>query len=68
MIAVVFIIDEPLDKSTIEPIIETIASEANRELGKITRIRGYIAVDKAADEVTSIFERPVNNEGSTGAA
>lgn len=58
MIAVVFLCDEPRDVEMVAPIIDSICEAGNLELGRLgLKLRGYIAVDKTADEVTSMFEK-----------
>lgn len=56
MILLVFSIEEPRDTSMVEPIIQAVVEDCRIHISKeITEVKGFIAVDKAANEILDIL-------------
>lgn len=63
MILLIFSIEEPRDTSTVEPIVQAVVEDCRLHLSGITEIKGFIAVDKAADEILAIIN-PIERESN----
>lgn len=63
MMLVVFQIDEPLDREAVQPIIEAVISIARPALAQVVSdLKGFIAVDEAADEIMATIFKPTGTK------
>lgn len=63
MILVIFSIEEPIDVEAIQPIIQAVVEDCRTHMSHLTEVKGFIAVDKAADEILAVVNSKESNGG-----
>lgn len=57
MIFVGFSIEEPLDRTLVEAVIQAVVEDCRIHLSHLTEVKGFIAVDDAADQILAILKK-----------